>query len=142
MKRGSAVPARTALALMLSVATVGLAACSSGSDSTASRSGGTTTTKQDVRPPQQVRVFVINGSGVDQAAATEANKLRGLGYPIAGVGNAARQQGTVVACRRGFVQESADLAVAVDTFASVVSFPDPEPAGVESADCIVGLGSA
>jgi hypothetical protein len=85
---------------------------------------------------------VINGSGVDQAAATEANKLRGLGYPIAGVGNAARQQGTVVACRKGFVQESADLAAAVGKNATVVSFPEPEPAGVEDADCIVGLGSA
>jgi hypothetical protein len=144
MKLRSAVPARTALALMLGVATVGLAGCSSGSgsDSTASRSSGTTTTKHDVRPPQQVQVFVINGSGVDQAAATEANKLRGLGYAIDGVGNAAHQQGTVVACRKGFVQESADLAVAVGRQATVVSFPDPEPAGVESADCIVGLGSA
>lgn len=128
---------------MLGAATVGLAACSSGDDGSATSGGQVvTSTTNDVRPPQQVRVFVINGSGVDQAAATEANKLRGLGYAIAGVGNAAHQQGTVVACRRGFVHESADLAVAVGKQTTVVSFPDPEPAGVEQADCIVGLGSA
>ena len=87
-------------------------------------------------------MFVINGAGIDQLAATEANKLRGLGYAIAGVGNAALQQGTVVACRKGFVQESAELAVAVGKQATVVAFPEPEPAGVEQADCIVGLGSS
>jgi LytR cell envelope-related transcriptional attenuator len=120
-----------------------LAACSSGDDgSTASGRRDATTTTRHARPPQEVRVFVINGAGIDQLAATEANKLRGLGYAIAGVGNAALQQGTVVACRKGFVQESADLALAVGKEASVVAFPEPEPAGVEEADCIVGLGSA
>jgi hypothetical protein len=134
---------RAALALMLGVATVGLVACSSsGDDSTTAQSGNTATTKQDVRPPQDVNVFVINGAGVDQLAATVGNKLRGLGYAIAGVGNAAHQQGTVVACRKGFVQESADLAAAVGKGTTVVAFPDPAPSGVEDADCIVGLGSA
>jgi hypothetical protein len=131
------------LVLVLGATTVGLGACSSGDNtSTKSQRLGTTTTTHGARRPQEVRVFVINGSGVNQAAATEANKLRGLGYAIAGVGNAARQQGTVVACRKGLVRESEDLAVAVGKGTTVVAFPAPEPAGVEQADCIVGLGTS
>jgi hypothetical protein len=101
----------------------------------------TTTTKpSDVRPPQEVRVLVLNGSGVSQAAATKANQLRGLGYAIAGTGNAAVQQGTNVQCRAGFENEADELAKTVGAGTLVVPFPEPPPAGSENADCIVVLG--
>ena len=100
----------------------------------------TTTTPSDVRPPQEVRVLVLNGSGVSQAAATKANQLRGLGYAIAGTGNAAVQQGTNVQCRSDFENEADELAKTVGAGTLVVPFPEPPPAGSENADCIVVLG--
>lgn len=86
-------------------------------------------------------MFVLNGSGVDRAAATKAEELRTHHYAIAGIGNAPEQPGTVVACRPGFDRETVELAAVLRT-ATVVEFPDPEPDGIEDADCIVGLGRA
>ncbi len=110
---------------------------------TGATKGGTTTTKpSNVRPPQEVRVLVLNGSGVSQAAATKANVLRGLGYAIAGTGNAPLQTGTVVACRADFEKEAEVLAGAdvVGAGTTLAAFPEPAPAGAENADCIVVVG--
>jgi len=105
------------------------------------RDGQTTTTlASDLRPPQEVRVLVLNASGVSQAAATKANQLRGLGYAIAGTGNAAVQQGTAVECRTDFKDEADELAKTVGPGTVVIPFPEPPPAGAENADCIVILG--
>ncbi len=104
--------------------------------------GTTTTTGPDVRPVQEVPVLVLNGSGVSQAANTKAASLRGLGYPIAGTENAVLQNGTTVQCRPGYESEAEVLAKAVDPAggATIGAFPDPAPAGSESAICIVTLG--
>jgi len=111
------------------------------SPATAAPNGATTTTTAgDVRPPQEVRVLVLNGSGVAMAAATEANKLRGLGYPIAGTGNAATTPGTTVACLTGFEKEAEALAKSVGEGVTVATFPTTPPAGAENADCIVTVG--
>lgn len=104
--------------------------------------GGTTTTQSgNVHPPQEVRLLVLNGSGVAMAAATEANKLRGLGYAIAGTGNAATQPGATVQCKTGFAKEAAALAKSVGGGAAVSAFPATPPAGAENADCLVTIGS-
>ena len=101
----------------------------------------TSTTSGDTgRPPQEVRVLVQNGSGVAMAAATKANELRGLGYAIAGTGNAAVQQGNTVACLAGFEAEAETLAEQVGSGTSVTAFPEPVPAGAEATDCIVVIG--
>lgn len=123
----------------LVVLAAAVAACGGGSDET--ERGSATTTLAVVRPPSQVRVFVLNGNGVQGAARTKADELLFVGYAIAGVGNAPPQTGNVVACRKGFQAESAQLATAVGPFTTVVAFPKPEPDGVEDADCIVGLGT-
>jgi len=120
-------------ALAVALASV---ACGDGGGST---TAGSTTSTSSVRPPAEVRLFVLNGSGVERAAATKADELRGLGYAIAGVGNAPEQPGTVVACRPGFEGETVELAAVLRT-ATIVAFPEPEPDGVADADCIVGLG--
>jgi hypothetical protein len=133
VRRGRA-RAFAAVGLALALATT---AC--GDDGGLTTSSTTTTTR--VRPPAQVRVFVLNGSGVDQAAATKADELRALDYAIAGIGNAPEQPGTVVACRTGFDGETVALAAVLGTV-TIVAFPDPVPVGVEEADCIVGLGRA
>ena len=86
-------------------------------------------------------MLVLNGSDVDRAAATKANELRGLGYAVIGVGDAPTQQGTVVACRSGYEDETVELAAALGRTTTIVEYPDPVPAGAEQADCIVGLGA-
>jgi hypothetical protein len=103
-------------------------------------SGTTSTQPPDVRPPQEVRVLVLNGSGVAMAAATKANELRGQGYAIAGTGNAPVQQGTQVLCRAGFEAEADALATTVGQGTSIAPFPDPAPEGGDQADCIVVIG--
>lgn len=103
--------------------------------------GATTTTlAADVRPPQEVRVLVLNASGVSMQAATTANALRGLGYAIAGTGNAATQPGTSVACLPGFEKEAELLAKSVAEGVTVAAFPAEPPAGSENADCVVTVG--
>jgi hypothetical protein len=57
-------------------------------------------------------VFVFNGNGRTGAASAAAARLSGLGYPIRGKGNAARQDyaTTVVMYKRGFAAEGVRLA--------------------------------
>lgn len=99
-----------------------------------------TTTTVAGRPAAEVTVFVQNGSGVNQAAATLANELRGLGYAITGTGDAAIQAGTTVACVAGFENEAEALAAAIGSGATVAAYPTPVPAGAESSSCIATRG--
>jgi hypothetical protein len=100
----------------------------------------TSTTGASGRPPDQVRVLVLNGSGLANAAGTKANELRGNGYAIAGTGNAPPQTGSTVSCVSGFEKEAEALAKTAGTGFTVAAYPDPPPTGAESADCIVVLG--
>lgn len=107
-----------------------------------SSGGVTTSTLGDAgRSPAEVRVLVQNGSGVNQAAATLANELRGQGYAISGTGNAPVQTGTTVSCRSGFEKEADALAATLGAGATVTTFPATPPAGSENADCIVTKGA-
>jgi hypothetical protein len=116
----------------------------SGPAATDNNTGRTTTTTVGGRPVQEVAVLVLNGTGVSQAAATLANKLRGLGYAIAGTGNTPVQTGTTIACREGYEKEAEQLAATVDPAgaATVVGFPAPPPADSDTASCIVFIGKA
>jgi hypothetical protein len=125
---------------VIAACAVALAAAACGGADGGSTTASTTTTS-GARPPQEIRVLVLNGSDVDQAAATKANELRGLGYAIIGTGDAPTQQGTVVACRPGYEAETVQLANIVGGATTIVDYPDPVPAGAEQADCIVGLGA-
>jgi uncharacterized membrane protein len=100
----------------------------------------TSTTSDDGRPAAEVRVLVLNGSGVDQAASTKANELRGLGYAIAGTGDAAAQTGTTVACVNDFDKEAAALSRSISG-STVTAYPTEPPPDSENADCIVTLGA-
>jgi hypothetical protein len=103
----------------------------------------TTTTVSGARPPQEVGVAVFNASGVSQAAATSSNVLRGLGYLIQKVGNAAgTQPGTTIACQLGYEAEAAQLAALPDfAGATIIEYPAAPPAGAELANCIITLGA-
>ena len=106
-----------------------------------SNTSGATTTTAAGRTAAEVTVFVQNGSGVNQAAATLSNDLRGKGYAISGTGNAPVQTGTTVACVAGFEVEATALAAAIGGGATVATFPDPVPAGAENSNCIATRGS-
>jgi hypothetical protein len=101
----------------------------------------TSTTGDDGRPPDSVRVLVLNGSGIANAAGTKANELRGLGYAIAGTGNTETRTGSGVACISDFEKEADALAQTLGAGYTVETYPDPPPEGAENADCIVILGS-
>jgi hypothetical protein len=65
-----------------------------------------------VLPPRRLSVLVLNGNGMSGAAATQATVLRSLGYRVADVGNAQRNDyaRTIVMFRRGFQREAARLS--------------------------------
>jgi len=109
---------------------------------TSSSSGATSTTVATgtARPPAQVRVEVLNGSAKAGAAGSKATALKTAGYTIAGAGNAAPRQGTVVTCKTGFDAEAAALAQVVGSGATTEPFPTPAPTGSTNADCVVILG--
>jgi hypothetical protein len=103
-------------------------------------SSTTTTTVIPTRPPQQVPLQILNGSGVAKAAATKATSLGALGYPIVGTGNAALRTGTTIGCKSGLDAEAAALVTALGAGASVVPFPTPTPVGSATAACVVTIG--
>lgn len=99
-----------------------------------------TTTLPPGRPPTQVHVAVLNGSGAARAAATKGAALAAAGYQIVGTFNSTVRQGSIVECKSGFDAEAARLATTVGGGATVQLFQVPAPPGTQAADCIVILG--
>lgn len=89
----------------------------------------------------EVRVLVLNGSGVPNLATNNVTTLRGLGYGIAGIGDAPARTGTLVQCRPGLGLWAARLANVYSPIATTAPFPSPPPAEAPNTDCIVTLGS-
>jgi hypothetical protein len=100
----------------------------------------TPTTLPPGRPPSEVRVIVLNGSGVGGAASTKEAELKKLGYNVTSIGNADVRDGSTVGCRPGFENEAAALAAAAGTGVTVAAFPNPEPANSSNADCVLTMG--
>ena len=111
------------------------------SSSTTSTTSTTTTIPDPGRPPSQVRVAVVNSSGVTGAAAQRSGALGALGYAMAGLANGAPRAGTAVQCRSGFEKEAEALVRNVGGTAKVEPFPTAPPPEVASADCLVVLGT-
>lgn len=65
-----------------------------------------------VLPRSQTRILILNGNGLDGAAASEAAMVKSLGYRVAAVGNAARSDygRSTVLYPRGRVREARRLA--------------------------------
>lgn len=65
-----------------------------------------------IRPRGKTVVLVLNGNGRTGAASAAAARVRGDGYPIGGVGNAARSdyRRSIVMYRPGFAAEGERLA--------------------------------
>jgi hypothetical protein len=117
---------------------------------TAAPDGSSTTTTTTVspngaRPPSQVVVQVLNGSGVQGAANQRSSDLKAKGYQVLPPGNApAPRTGTAVQCKKGYEKEAQALVAALNTLAikaTIEPFPNPAPVGPSAqANCLVILG--
>jgi hypothetical protein len=121
------------------------------SDTTATTSddgGGTETpTDTSVHDPAEVKIVVLNGSGVAGAAAATNNLLLAQGYADRlPPGDTTERTGTVVQCQEDYIGDGQTIATilaqngTVDP--TVEPYPDPVPTGAEGANCIVILGAA
>lgn len=131
----------------------GSTATSSTTSTTAPASGSTTTTTAAksgskggaaVKQPGEIRVQVLNGSGVQGAAASMSQKLQSSGYVVVEPTDTSSATGNAVYCTSGLDEEAAALAAAAgtDPAATAAAMPDPPPSGTDSsANCVVVLGS-
>jgi hypothetical protein len=109
--------------------------------------GGTTSTTSAVpKPPNEVRVLVANGSGVQGAAGTMNEQLKAKGYigldPKNAAGNVPT---TIVYYAEGFQREAAAVAQALGADPTTVqALPDPppleDPSGLQDANVLIVLG--
>ena len=83
------------------------------------------------RPRIEVRVFVLDDSGINMAGEVQANVLRGLGYQVVGIGKGPKDRGpAVVLCKAGYEAESRRLVLALPRVQHVLaSGPIPEVCG-------------
>jgi hypothetical protein len=108
----------------------------SGSSSTTS-----TTAASPAKPPAQVAVLVLNGSGRPGAATTQSNALKAKGYQTLIPADATDRQGSIVYFKPGFDRECTTVAASVDGAPKVEAIPSPPPTGSDTANCVVILGS-
>jgi len=108
----------------------------------------TTTTKKPTtpaKPPEQVRVVVLNAGAKTGSARTMSQSLRTKGYT--NQPNQAtdwpnkNQTGNTVMCKGTFDREAASLAVAVGAGTKTVAFPTPPPPSSNNVDCVVAVGA-
>ena len=91
--------------------------------------------------PSRLHVLVLNGNGVQGAAASAASKLSSLGYRISGQANAARNDyaRTLVMYRPGFAPEARRLAHSAG-YALVSPVDGLTPSALRGSQLVVILG--
>ncbi len=113
------------------------------STTTATAAKGTTA-KGAVRPPGEIPVQVLNGSGKSGAAGTLTQKLKSSGYRVLAPNDTSAVSGTTVYCTGGLDREASALAAAVGGSPppTAQALANPPPSGADSsASCIVVIGS-
>ncbi|MGZ6975958.1 MAG: LytR C-terminal domain-containing protein [Acidimicrobiia bacterium] len=110
---------------------------SAGSSSTSS----TTAAASPVKPPAQVSVLVLNGSGRPGAATAQTNTLKAKGYQTGTPADAPKRTENIVYFKAGFDRECTTVAASVDGAPKVEAMPSPAPTGSENSSCVVILGS-
>jgi hypothetical protein len=113
----------------------------------------TTTTPQDpgetttpaARPPEAVRVLVVNGAGVPGVAGRITDGLAAAGYQTLVPANADRRSVSTVYARTGYDEEcAAVVAVLQARFANPLPTDDlteaPDAEGRDEADCLALIG--
>jgi hypothetical protein len=104
--------------------------------------GAVTTTTIAIRPPAQVRVKVYNASGTLGVAQNATDILKSKGYNTQTPDTIkTKRPGNAVQCRPGFTREANALGTAVGTGTTVEPFPGSPPAGADTADCLVIIGT-
>lgn len=123
-----------------------------GQDVTAGRNpGGTTatttapeapTTTLPLRPPAQVKVVVVNGSGVAKAAANTSTRLEPAGYNLLAPVDGTTAEASSVFFTPGFEREAAEIATQLELPADAAkAMPDPPPvADLREANVVVHVG--
>jgi LytR cell envelope-related transcriptional attenuator len=113
--------------------------------STAAGSDGSSTTSTTaaapVKPPAEVAVLVLNGSGRPGAATAQSNTLKAKGYQTLTPADAPARTGNIVYFKPGFDRECTTVSTSVDGAPKVEPIPDPAPTGSETASCVVILGA-
>jgi hypothetical protein len=109
-----------------------------GTDSSSTTS---TTAATPVKPPAEVAVLVLNGSGRPGAATTQSNALKAKGYQTLTPTDAPDRTGNIVYFAAGFDRECTTVATSVDGAPKVEAMPSPPPTGSETASCVVILGA-
>jgi hypothetical protein len=116
--------------------TTNTTAASSDSSSTTSTTAGT-----PVKPPAEVAVLVLNGSGRPGAATAQSNTLKAKGYQTLTPADAPQRAGNIVYFKPGFDRECTTVATSVDGPPKVEAIPSPPPTGSDNASCVVILGT-
>lgn len=104
-----------------------------------------TTVPPGPRPPADLAVLVLNGSGKNQQAGPMADRLKVVGYRTLTPGNASRRPDSVVLCRPGLDEEATALVAATGIPATAGVLDEAAAAGMEGAadaDCVVVIGAA
>jgi hypothetical protein len=101
----------------------------------------TTTAATPVKPPAEVAVLVLNGSGRPGAATSQSNALKSQGYQTLVPADAPERTGNIVYFAPTFDRECTTVAASVDGAPKVEAMPNPAPTGSETASCVVILGT-
>jgi hypothetical protein len=101
-----------------------------------------TTVAPAARPPGEVVVLVANASGVQGAAANQADAIASGGYQVLPATNApAEVEATQVLATAGYEADAAALAAAIGAPPeSVAAMPEPPPVDPTGAHVVVLLG--
>lgn len=99
----------------------------------------------ETRPPEEVRVMVLNGADPEEPlAGALTEELRIGGYQTVAPDNTDPRSGTIVLCKEEFAAEAPPLAEFVGDLAVVEPFPETPPSNAENVgayDCLVVIGS-
>lgn len=118
-----------------------------GDDSTTTQPDDTTTTTEggeEGRPPGEVAVLVLNGSGQSGVAASTSTVVGEAGYNMLDPGNAAgRSETTMVYFAEGYEPEATAVAERLGKSGdAVAAMPEEAPGpGTEEANVVVVLGT-
>jgi hypothetical protein len=99
-----------------------------------------TTAPQAARPPSQIVVQVLNGSGKSGVAGALTQQFKSKGYQTVDAKDTIKRTGTVVYYRPGFDREAAAIATLI-AGSQIAPMPTPPPSGASpNANIVVVIG--
>lgn len=122
--------------------TTAAAAATPSTTATTAATSSTTAAQGATRPPSQVVVDVLNGSGTSGVAGQLTTQLKAKGYQTITPGDTSHRTGSVVYYRSGFEREATALATLVANNPKVAAMPSPAPQNADSsANIVVVIGA-